>query len=176
MKSNVALIGFMGTGKSTVGKLLAQKLKMHFTETDSLIEDLAGKPIAEIFRTQGEFGFRKLEADIITKIADSRRTVISCGGGIVLNPSNIEQLKTNSLVVYLHAEPASILHRVLQSNEVRPLLEVEDPAKTIDDLMKFRRPLYEQSADLTVDTTDMIPEEVVSDIMAELFKNESVNF
>jgi shikimate kinase len=176
MKSNIAIIGFMGAGKSSVGRLLAQKLNMQFNETDTMIENHAGEPIAEIFKNQGEPGFRKIEAEVTAIIAGSNGTVISCGGGVILNPSNIEQLKTNSLIVYLHAKPAAILQRVQLSKEVRPLLEVADPAKTIDDLMNFRRPLYEHAADIIVDTSDLTPEDVVSDIMAELLKYESDNF
>jgi shikimate kinase len=176
MKSNIALIGFMGVGKSSVGKLLAERLKMKFKEMDSLIQEYAGKSIDEIFKSQGENGFRKIESEVTAKISGNHKTVISCGGGVVLNPSNIEHLKTNSLIVYLQAKPSTILQRLQQSKEVRPLLAVEDPAKTVDDLMRSRRPLYEQASDIIIDTSNRTPEDVVNDIMAELIKHESDNF
>jgi shikimate kinase len=103
MKTNIALIGFMGTGKTAVGRLLAEKLNKKFLEQDSLIEQKAGKSIPEIFRQNGEISFRELEIAATKEIAREQNAVIACGGGVVLNKINIDRLKESSVVVYLTA-------------------------------------------------------------------------
>lgn len=175
MKSNVALIGFMGAGKSTAGKVLAAKLKMDFIELDSLVEEKAEKSIADIFRSDGEPAFRKLESQAAHEAAQGEMTVISCGGGVILDPANIEHLKNNALVIYLKAGPEVILKRVEGSAPVRPLLESDDPAGVVSDLLAARSQLYEQAADMVIDTSHMNVDEVVSKIIRELPAYESIN-
>ena len=175
MKSNIALIGFMGSGKSTVGKALAGQLKMDFVELDALVEQKAGRSIAEIFEHEGEPAFRKLEAQVACEAAGRRRTVISCGGGIVLDPASVDCLKQNALMVYLKARPDIILKRVGGSGDVRPLLRSADPSLTINDMLAARRPLYEKAADIVIDTSRLTVVAVVGKIVAELPSDASIN-
>jgi shikimate kinase len=175
MKSNIALIGFMGAGKSVAGRALAAKLGMEFVDLDSLIEEKAGRSIAEIFARDGEPAFRRMETEITSQVADKEKAVIACGGGIVLEQNNVGLLRESSIIIYLAAEPAILLRRVLKSRERRPLLDVTDPASTIDDLLKYRRPLYEKAADVIIDTSLLDISGVVGRISEELVKNESFN-
>lgn len=152
MKTNIALIGFMGTGKTSVARLLAERTGKRLVELDELAALSAGKPISRIFKEDGEAAFRKLEAEITAKAALGKDQVIACGGGVVLNPANIAILKKDSVIVYLKASPEEILARVSADGAVRPLLQTEDPAQTIKQMMESRKPLYEQAADIVIDT------------------------
>jgi shikimate kinase len=176
MKTNIALIGFMGTGKTAVGRLLAEKLNKKFLEQDSLIEQKAGKSIPEIFRQNGEISFRELEIAATKEIAREQNAVIACGGGVVLNKINIDRLKESSVVVYLTASPEAILERTSAEEGQRPLLNVENPLRTIRELMKFRRPFYERSADMTIDTSNLDIAAIVAQIIDRLKKDESLDF
>ena len=113
MKSNIALIGFMGAGKTAVGRTLAEKLGKRFVELDSLIEQKAGKSVAEIFQQDGEISFRELEIEVTKEVSRERNLVIACGGGIVLNKINIDRLREESIIVYLVASPEVILRRAV---------------------------------------------------------------
>jgi len=175
MKSNIALIGFMGAGKSAVGRALAAKLDMEFIDLDSLIEKKAGRSISEIFARDGEPAFRRMEAEITAQVAGKEKKVIACGGGIVLEQNNIDLLRKSSVIVYLAAEPAILLRRVLNSQERRPLLDVADPAPAIRSLLKFRRPMYEKAADIIIDTSQLDLAGAAGKISGELVKNESFN-
>jgi shikimate kinase len=175
MKSNIALIGFMGAGKSAIGRALAAKLGMEFVDLDSLIEEKAAMSIAEIFARDGEPAFRRMEAELTGQVAAKEKAVIACGGGIVLQQNNVDIIKKSSVIVYLAAEPAVLLRRVLNSKEKRPLLEVVDPASAIDDLLKYRRPLYEKAADIIIDTSQLDISGVAGRISEDLLKNESFN-
>jgi shikimate kinase len=174
MRSNIALIGFMGAGKSAVGRALAAKLDMEFIDLDSLIQQTAGRPIADIFTRDGESAFRRMEAQITRQAAAKEQAVIACGGGIVLQQNNIDLLRRSSIMVYLSAEPAILLRRVLNSRERRPLLQVADPA-SVYSLLKYRRPLYEKAADVIIDTSQLDISGAVVRIREELLKNESFN-
>ena len=123
---NIALIGFMGTGKSSVGQLAATQLHFTFLDTDHVIEARAGKTISEIFAEQGEPAFRELERKILGELVARKRTVISTGGGLPANPENLASLKTHSLVVCLWASPEKIWERVRNQTH-RPLLKEADP-------------------------------------------------
>jgi len=123
MKTSIALIGFMGTGKTVVGKAVAEKLGKDFVELDVLIEQKAGKPISEIFQQDGEVAFRELEIEVIKRVTENKKQVIACGGGVILNKINIDRLKKDSVIVYLTASPKVILERV-SDDEERPLLQV----------------------------------------------------
>lgn len=176
MKTNIALIGFMGTGKTAVGQLLAEKLNKAFLEQDSLIEQRAGKSIPEIFREDGEIAFRELEIAVTKEIAKERNAVIACGGGVVLNKINIDHLKESSVVIYFTASPEVILKRTSTEEGQRPLLDVEDPLRTIGELLEFRRPFYERTADMEIDTSRLDISAIVKQIIDRLKKDESLNF
>jgi len=176
MKSNIALIGFMGAGKSAVGKALAAAAGMDFVDLDSMIERRAERSISEIFAREGEPTFRRIEAAIVNDAAGRENTVIACGGGVVLDQANIEALRRNAVIIYLAAEPSILLRRVLNSPKKRPLLQIVDPAAAMDDLLKYREPLYKAAADLTVNTSTLNIEGVVQNILADMRKNDSHSF
>ncbi len=173
LKTNIALIGFMGSGKSTVGKVLAKKLGRKFIELDSRIEQNAGKTIPQIFQQDGEIAFREKEIQTVKEIASGKDIVISCGGGVVLNKINIDRLREHGVVVYLTASPAAISKRTSRDRLVRPLLNVEDPVARIKELLKFRKPFYERSADMTINTSRLSIEAVVDELIRQLKKNDS---
>ncbi|MBU2535246.1 MAG: shikimate kinase [Chloroflexota bacterium] len=173
MKSNIALIGFMGTGKTAVGRLLAEKLGREFIELDALIEKRAEKSIPEIFQQDGEIAFREREIEATREVAEKKNAVIACGGGVVLNQINIDRLRKNSVIVYLTASPEVILKRTLSDKDERPLLVAENKASKIEVLLKFRKPFYERAADITVDTSELKVTEVVEQILAGLSEYES---
>jgi shikimate kinase len=175
VKTNVALIGFMGSGKSTVGKRLARRLKKTFIETDQLIEERAEMPVAEIFRQRGEDGFRDLEEEIINDITTAaHNAVISCGGGIVLRASNIDRLKCSSSIIYLETETAALQGRLATSRK-RPLLNRPDRDKFIEELHEIRRPMYEAAADITIKTGKRPFASVINEIIEKLGIDESLN-
>lgn len=176
MKTNIALIGFMGVGKTAVGKLLAKKLGRKFIEMDALIELKAGKSIPKIFQQDGEIAFRELEIRVTKEVAGGENVVIACGGGIVLNKINIDRLREKGKIVYLTASPKAILKRVASEKGQRPLLEVDDPALAIRNLLKFRKPFYERAADVTINTAKLDIDAVAEQIIAKLKEDESYNF
>ncbi len=175
MKTNIALIGFMGVGKTAVGQLLAKKLDRKFIEMDALIEQQAGKPIPEVFRQVGEIAFRELEIEVTKQIAREKYSVIACGGGIVLNKINIDRLREGAIIVYLIASPGVILRRVASEEGQRPLLEVDNPTLTIRELLKFRRPFYERAADIKINTSKLDIASVAEQIISKLKEDESFN-
>ena len=173
MKSSIALIGFMGVGKTAVGKVLAGKLNKRFVALDLLIEQKAGKPIPEIFQQDGEVAFRELEIEVAKKVSEDKNQVIACGGGIVLNKINIDRLKKDSVIVYLTAAPGTILKRVSAGGETRPLLKVANPALTIQELLRFRRPFYERAADITVNTSKLNIGSIAEQIRSQVKQDEN---
>ncbi|MBA7702926.1 Shikimate kinase 1 [subsurface metagenome] len=175
MKPNIALIGFMGVGKTAAGKVLADRLNKEFVETDALIEQKAGKSIPEIFQQDGEIAFRELEINIAKEVAQRKNLVIACGGGIVLNKINIDRLGKESIIVYLTASPEVILKRTSGSGEERPLLNVPDKAAEIRELLRFRKPLYERAADIKINTSRLNIASVAEQIINRLKENESFN-
>ena len=175
MKTNIALIGFMGAGKTAVGKALAKRLGRSFVELDSLIEQKAGKSIPDVFQQDGEIAFRELEIEVTKEISKDKNLVIACGGGIVLNRINIERLRQQSRVVYLTASPGVILKRIASEEGQRPLLEV-NPTLTIHELLSFRKPFYERAADITINTSKLDIDSVVEQIISKLKEDESFNF
>lgn len=164
---NVALVGFMGTGKSTVGNCLANMLNLRLIDTDALIEERAGRKIADIFATDGEARFRALESEAVRELEGERGCVISTGGGLVIKPENMESLKRHSLVVCLWASPEAILARVAHQTH-RPLLRDGDPLVKIQTLLKEREPFYRQ-ADVLLNCERRSPREVAQHV-AHQFK------
>ncbi len=152
MIRNIVLIGFMGTGKSTLAGILQQQLGRKAVSTDAMVEKLEAKSIAEIFKNSGEGYFRNLEHRVVRDLSNQEGLIIDCGGGAVLNPDNIQALKKNGILIHLACEPQEILRRV-QMQPKRPLLDVSDPLSKINELLNVRQPFYEK-ADVTLDTTD----------------------
>lgn len=160
---NIALIGFMGTGKSSVGRLVADALRFTFLDTDTVIEARAGKPITEIFAQDGEPAFRQMEAKLVEELARRERTVIATGGGLPVNPANMASLKTHALVVCLWASPEKIYERVKHQTH-RPLLNVPDPLERIRSLLAAREPFYRQ-ADVLINTEMRTLREVAQQVI-----------
>ncbi len=164
------LIGFMGTGKSEVGRRLAQRLGRALVDTDQLVEERAGKRVAAIFAEDGEPAFRALERDAVATAAARGGAVISVGGGAVLDPDNVSRLREAGFLVHLTARPESILAR-LGDVSTRPLL-AKDPRGTVTRLLAERGPVYAAAADVTVDTSDRTAHEVVHEIQQALGRSE----
>ena len=174
MKTNIALIGFMGAGKTAVGKALAKKLDKRFVELDSLIEQKVGKSIPEIFQQDGEIAFRELEIEITKEVSREKNLVIACGGGIVLNKINIDRLREESVIVYLTASPDMLLRRIRRVGGKRPLLNTLNKATTIQELLAFRKPFYERAADIKVNTSRLDISSVVEQIINKVKEDESL--
>jgi len=162
---NLALVGFMGTGKSAVGRLAAESLQFAFVDTDELIEAQSGLSIEEIFKKQGEPAFRQLEQEAVRNLSQRQKTVIATGGGLIADPANLASLKTHSLVVCLWASPEIIWERV-QAQTHRPLLKTADPLATIHELFARRDPIYRQ-ADVLINTNHRSPKEVVQQVLLQ---------
>ena len=175
MKTGIALIGFMGTGKTAVGQVLAEKLHREFVEMDSLIEQKAGKSIPEIFRQDGEVRFRELEIEVTREVAEKKNAVIACGGGIVLNKINIDRLKKECIIVYLTASPGVILRRTAGDASVRPVLEASDKAGHIKELLRFREPFYERAAGIKINTSKLGISSVAEQIIERVKEYDSFN-
>src|SRR3989338_131092 len=162
-KNNIVLVGFMGTGKSVVGRRLAKILKREFIDTDKIIEERAGKSISEIFSDEGEIHFRNLEADVIKDISDKKNCVIVTGGGAVIRYENINNLKKEGIIICLKALPEVIYKRVRYDIK-RPLLQTENPLEKIKELLEYRENYYEKS-DCFIDTSKMTVEKIVEEVL-----------
>jgi len=159
---NLALIGFMGTGKTTVGRIVAEQLRFDFLDTDELIQSRANRTIADIFAKDGEPAFRTLERQVVEELSTRKQTVISTGGGLPTNPENLARLKTFALVVCLWSSPEKIWERVRNQSH-RPLLHDPDPQKKIRELLAVRAPFYRQ-ADVLINTDQRSAREVAQQI------------
>ena len=160
---NLALIGFMGTGKSAVGRSVADQLKFQLLDTDELIETRAGKTISEIFSQSGEPAFREMERQLVEELMRHTGSVISTGGGLPINPVNLQNLKAHSLVVCLWASPEKIFERVGEQSH-RPLLKSADPLAKIRELLSLREPAYRQ-ADVLINTEMRSVKEVAQQVI-----------
>ena len=170
---NLYLVGFMGTGKSTVGRAVAQKLGFEVVDSDHEIERLQGKSIPDIFASQGEAAFRVMEHEFIERGHSAARTVVSCGGGLVVQPGMLELLRSKGVVICLHASIETILARTARQRH-RPLLEVEDPEARIRSLYAAREPIYRKSG--TTILTDGRPlSEIVSHVV-RAWRRDAVEF
>jgi len=143
-KTNIILTGFMGTGKSTLGRLLAERLDYRFVDTDQLIEEQIGQSIADLFAQQGEGAFRNLEARLVQDLSQKRELVIATGGGLVLNPDNVTVLSQTGRIFCLTATPEEILERISSQQHIRPLLQDPDPLARITELLEQRDASYRQ--------------------------------
>ncbi|HXG47731.1 MAG TPA: shikimate kinase [Methylomirabilota bacterium] len=162
---NIALIGFMGTGKTATGRLVAAQLRFEFVDTDELIERRAGKTITRVFAEDGEPAFREMERQVVAELASRRHVVIATGGGLGANPANLASLKTHALVVCLWATPEGIWRRV-NGQSHRPLLSGPDPMARIRALLAERTPVYRQ-ADVLVNAEHRSVREVAQHVIHE---------
>jgi len=165
---NVAIFGFMGVGKSSVGMLVAEALGMEFVDLDDTIVAEAGMDIPAIFKERGEKGFRELEKGATRMVAARDGVVIACGGGTVLDEDNLEALRGNSRMVLLTADPETILRRVEADGDTRPLLSVEEKVEPIARLLGERMPRYLEAADKAVDTSGKTQAQVAREIIEYL--------
>ncbi len=156
---NVVLIGLMGSGKSTIGRLVAQSLGFEFVDTDHLVAETAHRTIPGIFAAEGESGFRTRETAALRSLLGRQASVIATGGGIVTVPENLPLLRQLGFVVWLNADPATLYQRTSHSHD-RPLLRNADPEATLRDLLTQRAPLYEQVCDMKITTDDFSTEEI----------------
>lgn len=164
---NVFLIGPMGAGKSTIGRLLAKELKYPFKDSDREIEARTGADIPWIFDVEGEEGFREREEAMIAELVQEHGIILATGGGVVMREANRKALSANGLVVYLRTSVDQQLQRTSKDRQ-RPLLLNADPEKVLRDLMARRDPLYSEIADVTIDTDQRGPKIVVNTILSRL--------
>ncbi len=164
---NIVLIGFMGSGKTTVGISLSWKLKMAVEDTDKLIERRAGKSIRDIFATEGEGAFRRMETDLLKELSEKKYSrILSVGGGTPVNPVNRALLKKCGTVVYLRLKAETVYAR-LREDTTRPLLQCENPLEQIRTLLTARESAYAECADVIIDVDEITIEEVVHKIINE---------
>ena len=166
---NIVLIGFMGTGKTSTGKVLAQRLGKAFIDMDSRIEEEYGQTIPQMFETKGEAYFRQCEKEMVKKVAARANAVISTGGGTIKDAENVALLKQSGLLVCLTAQPEVILERTERKGE-RPVLDGADAGdrlSAIESLLAEREQFYRQ-ADFAIDTTELSPLQVVERIIHTL--------
>jgi shikimate kinase len=149
--ANIFLVGMMGAGKTTIGRMLARRLKLRFIDADHEIEARCGVKIPVIFEIEGEAGFRAREAQALAELTQLHGIVLATGGGVVLNEENRRLLAAHGTVIYLRATPEHLYERVRQDRN-RPLLATGDPLSRLRELYRERDPLYRAVADLVVDT------------------------
>ncbi|WP_165680637.1 shikimate kinase AroK [Metapseudomonas otitidis] len=164
---NLILVGPMGAGKSTIGRLLAKELRLPFKDSDKEIEQRTGANIPWIFDVEGEQGFRDREQTMIQELCEADGLVVATGGGAVLRPANREALRSGGRVVYLYTSVEQQIGRTSKDRN-RPLLRTADPAKVLRDLMAIRDPLYREIADIIIETDERPPRLVVQEILDRL--------
>jgi shikimate dehydrogenase len=169
VKKNISLIGFMGTGKSTVAEGIAKLTALPYVDIDKVIEEKAGVSISEIFEVKGEEAFRQMERKEIANMGDLSGTIISCGGGAILNEANRDLLRRNSLVIWLWANIDTVLERVGSDNG-RPLLRAPNNKSDIKRMIDMRAPLYACTSDMIVKTDGLEPDEIIRKIYEETDK------
>lgn len=171
---NIYLIGFMGSGKSEVGRALKAQYGRELLEMDAAIESREKKTISDIFREQGEAAFREMETALLQEFGPEKELVISCGGGAAMRECNVQAMKERGKIVLLCAAPETILERVRTSHD-RPLLENRMNVEAIREMMEARRPRYEAAADLRVDTDGKAPADIAGEIMERLLGQREKN-
>ena len=162
---NVVLIGFMGTGKSAVGRVLAKWLGWPFYDVDEMIEKETGLAIADIFSQNGEASFRDLECRAVARVGALNRAVIATGGGVPLQEDNMRELERNGLVFCLSARPETVLKRLQKEMHVRPLLKGKDPVRTVEELLRVRQKNYARCRH-TIETDEWTVEQAAEKIMS----------
>lgn len=171
---NILLIGMRGSGKSTIGKLLAKKIGLNFVETDELIEKLTGTKIIQFIRENGWEKFRDVESNIIERVSENDKTIISTGGGVVARNQNMLVLKKNGYIIYLKANIKTLLCRV-GNDKTRPFLTaVKTMKEDLEKTLSKRKSLYEKFADHTVITDDKSTDIIVDELVS-MFRNIRTN-
>jgi len=160
----------MGSGKSTIGRLLSNELKLEFVDSDRVIEERAGANIPWIFDVEGEEGFRAREETVIDQVTDQDNIVLATGGGVVLRENNRKVLRERGFVIYLHASVDQQVKRTARDKN-RPLLQTENPRARLEELIRIRDPLYRQTADFVMRTDRRHPRAVIGEIIKVLRKN-----
>src|SRR5450432_1892516 len=163
---NIVLIGFMGSGKSSIGRLIASRLDYRFVDTDHIVVQNSGMDIPEIFRIHGEEYFRGQERLGLASLKNKTRLAIATGGGIVTRGENLPLLRDLGFVVWLTATEEMIFKRVSR-NQKRPLLQTPNPRETIAKLLAERRPMYEAAAQLTIDTSGKTHAKIADELISE---------
>jgi shikimate kinase len=171
--NNIFLVGSMGAGKSTIGHLLANLLKMTHLDSDNEIEKYTGATIPLIFEYEGEAGFRKREQEVIALLTEYNNIVLSTGGGVVLNADNRQHLKNRGYVIYLHASVDKLLERTAHSHS-RPLLQTENRRERLETILWQRHPLYTEVANVTIETGHRTIRQVVRAVLKHLKKVEKI--
>lgn len=172
MSTQIFLIGFMGAGKSTVGRIVADRLERAFVDCDEMVEIKAGSRITDIFTVEGEEGFRERESRALASLADWPPVVAACGGGVVLRDENRRLLKEMGVVVYLEVTAGEALARVGE-DDARPLIAGQS-ATMAETLLHARETMYAAVADITVPTVGRTPEEIADEIVAALRERGTV--
>lgn len=162
-KRNIYLVGPMGAGKSTIGRVLAAELHLGFRDSDRVIEERTGADIPWIFDMEGEEGFRDRESAVLEELSKDQKIVIATGGGIILRQQNREIMKSSGYVCYLTASIEQLVERTARDKK-RPLLQVENPRQKIIDLVALRDPLYREAADFIINTDRRSPKLVAQEI------------
>ena len=172
-KNHIFLIGFMGSGKSTVAKYLSSVYQMKQIEMDAQIEKDEGRSISSIFEKEGEEYFRTLETELLKNLDSEKTFVVSCGGGVAVKEENVREMKAKGRIVFLTVQPETVYKRVKNSHN-RPLLEGNMNISYIKELMEKRREFYEKAADFQVKTDGRTAEEIGEEIMKEIRKEEGM--
>jgi shikimate kinase len=166
---NIILIGFRGTGKTTIGKILAQRLDKGFIDADEYLEQKQGKTIKDIFAEGGEKLFRKIEAGIIEELCLLDDRVIATGGGAILREENVRSLRKNGIIIFLDADVNTLYKRIrkdAQTQRKRPNLTNRGAYEEIEYLLAYRRPLYDRVADFVINTAQMSKNDAANKIIA----------
>lgn len=164
---NIFLIGFMGSGKSTIARQLKKELDMELVEMDQRIVDEQGMSINDIFAQKGEEAFRDIESQLVVDLGNQEASIISCGGGVVIRPQNVENMKKSGKIVFLTASPETILERVKGGTD-RPLLNGNMNVPYIKEMMDKRRDFYEGAADIKISTDNKSVKEISNEIIEAL--------
>jgi len=164
--NSVFLIGMMGAGKSTIGRLLANATSFDFVDADRELESRSGVPIPMIFEIEGEAGFRRREAALLDELSERRQIVLATGGGAILDPQTRQRLRERGLVIYLRTTADEVFRRTRKDRN-RPLLQTDDPRARIVELLAEREPLYAETAHITVQSAAANPKRLVERLLIQ---------